>query len=297
MKAKHMSFTDFMKQSFTEKINTVKSLTKRANVRLKALEDKGLTDLESYQVASIHNSDNGKISNRYYQGGKYESEKDVVEMFNNVNTFLENKSSTLGGVDKSINESIHKQLDLDGKINVNYIDSLTNTEKKYANKALADIANTRIKEINDRGLRSKPLDIAKQYNEEMGMKSGKFTKRNLSSKKLDINLQKMTAFINSNGSIANKIQERRDKTINTFRKNGIKIADKDIDNFFDFLSSERFSNIRKNVDSGQIIESFVDALNKEIFIDEINNAFDEFKDGDMKYDELLERLGTAPWLD
>ena len=295
-KQKHFNYNDFLKQSTQEKINTLKALSKRANVRLKYMEDSGLTNDRVYQETKIINEDNGRFNNRFYQGGKYKDEKEIDQAFKNVNKFLESNGSTISGITKDIKSNISKQLELDGKISVDYIESLSNKEKRIVNNVVSDIANERLKDLKEKDIDSKARKIAEQYNKENGMKTKRFSKRKKMSKNdLEKNIQEAISFINSRGSMANKVIETRNKTIETFRSKGIKISDDNIDTFFDFLASERFTKMKKYMGSEQIVETFTNALDSKEEVDNINKAFDEYQNGEMTYDELQEILNIAPW--
>lgn len=295
-KQKHFNYNDFLKQSTQEKINTLKALTKRANVRLKYMEDIGLTNDRVYQETKIVNEDNGRFNNRFYQGGKYKDEKEIDQAFKNVNKFLESNGSTISGITKDIKSNISKQLELDGKISVDYIESLSNKEKRIVNNVVSDIANERLKDLREKDINSKARALAEQFNKENGMKTKRFSKRKKMSKNdLEKNIQEAISFINSRGSMANKVIETRNKTIETFRSKGVKISDENIDTFFDFLASERFSKMKKYMGSEQIVETFTNALDNKEEVDNINKAFDEYQNGEMTYDELQEILNIAPW--
>ena len=79
-KAKKVNVKEFNSLSKTQQKKTLKNLAKRANVRLSLLEEKGEKN-SLYKYVEDYNKSNGRIKNRFYEGVKYSSSKEIKETF------------------------------------------------------------------------------------------------------------------------------------------------------------------------------------------------------------------------
>ena len=86
-KAKKVDVKQFNSLSQAQQKKALKNLAKRANVRLSLLEEKGEKN-QLYNYVSAFNKNQGREKNRFYEGVKYSSNKDIKETFNILSSFL-----------------------------------------------------------------------------------------------------------------------------------------------------------------------------------------------------------------
>lgn len=99
-KPKSTNYEDLQKLEYDKKIQEYRKLAKRANVRLKAQEDKGLEGY-IYGQASFYNKDQqGRDKNRFYEGKNFKDETELNNALQQVSYFNNAKTSTISGIKK-----------------------------------------------------------------------------------------------------------------------------------------------------------------------------------------------------
>ena len=103
-----INYNELRKMSRTEKIETLQTLTKRANTRLATLEKKAkenngenirfINDKWAYGKVKKYTGTNKKGQVRFYRGKKYDSLQDINRALQEVTNFLNSKSSTIKGI-------------------------------------------------------------------------------------------------------------------------------------------------------------------------------------------------------
>lgn len=306
-KAKKVNVKEFNSLSKTQQKKTLKNLAKRANVRLSLLEEKGERN-SLYKYVEDYNKSNGRLKNRFYEGIKYSSSKEIKETFNMLSSFLNDDLSTLGGVKHNIQDNIKNVLKK-GDIDINYINKLPEQEKIYAAQILAKKSNARLRSLEKAEYIKGAYQTAKEYNADRGA-NRYYTGGQFSKGELNKQISSMVDFLNQKTSTVRynrKIDRERFKTfIDKFKENGLeeKLKQRGIKfdkvtsiEFNDFLKSKQFDALSKYGSSEQIIETFFIARNKGEDLETIAEAFSKYLNENLGLDEVQERLKIAEWED
>lgn len=284
-------------EKLTEKQQSLelKKMAKRANVRASLLEESGIVNTAYFQ-AQDYNFTKGKLKNRFYEGTKYESEKETKQAYEALSNFLSNQESTLGGVESQVQAKVHQLIE-NGNFDFKKFSGMSEKEKIYASKEASKTANKQLKDLEKEGLTKFAYEVANHYNETKGRDKnrfymgGKFKKE----KDVEIHLQNVEAFLKSKTATPEGYKQIAVDRLNAFREKGIDIPKGKEKEFYDFLSSEQFKNLGKYADSNQIIETYVDARNAGVDADNINDEFVSFMNEDLTFDEVQEKLHVAKW--
>lgn len=301
---KTMSENEFMQLSKIEQAKELKKLTKRANVRLSLLEEKDSINL-AYRQAYQYNMSQDRESNRFYEGTNYKSSSDIKNAFKSVSNFLENKASTLKGVSENVKEAIQPMLDKifvkDGQyIDRRVIDKMNPQEKRYASKLLAQATNKKLAELEKNDIKQYAYEMAQHYNEKVMKRSKNRFFRGLNFKNdndVEAQLDEMIHFYNAKTSTVAGYEESITNRLNSFREKGVEIPkDKEAEKqFFDFLSSAEFKNYIKDLDSEQVVSTFIEARNIRKTVVEINEKYKLYRDGIITGDVVRTQLGLPHW--
>lgn len=273
----------------------LKKMAKRANVRASLLEESGILN-EAYYQAEYYNSDQGRLKNRFYEGTKYKTNAEIKEAYIALTNFLNNKKSTLGGVELSIQDKV-KDLIKKGQFDFDTLSGMSEKEKVYVAKEASKQANRQLKELEKAKLTKFAYEVADQYNEASGRNKNRFYTggKFKNEKNLNIHIQNVAHFLNSKTATPEGYEQINNERLEAFRRKGVAIPQGKEKEFYDFLSSEQFRNLGKYADSNQIIETFVDARNANIDVDMISREFQDFMNTDMTFDEVQEKLNVAKW--
>ena len=293
-KAKEIiNIDDILKLTLDEQIKKVKSFSKRANVRLKLIEDNKLTNNQAYKQAQQDNEDRKKV--RYYEGIKYNDKEEVKKALINVVGFLNNEKSTLTGVKKDI-QSRAKSTPLNSeKYGYNNLSKLSIKELTYVSRDMAQKSNRRLATLEKNDINYYAYEKAMVYNiHQKGRDKNRFYTGSKFKNKNEVIQQilHMKEFLQSKSSTLRGLKSIQHDRIDSFRKKGLKIKKKDEKHFIDFLKSNILS---KALDSGQVLSTFADALNKGEEVEKINKEFQNFLDGNITIDVVKERLHVAEW--
>jgi hypothetical protein len=295
-KKKAINSNDFFNLSKTQQVKELKKMTKRANVRLSLLEEKDTITL-AYRQAYQYNLENDRDNNRFYEGTKYTSKQDIEQAYKAVTSFLDNKSSTLKGIQENVRDII------DNMTNNNYIDNrlinkMSPQEQRYASKYIAQASNKKIKELEKNNITQYAYSLADTYNKADGRKNNTFYRgiNFTNNEQLKQHLDNMIHFYNAKTSTPQGYQESIQTRLDAFREKGVMIPKNREAEFFQFLASNEFKKMGSRIDSKQVASTFNEARNLGQDIEEINQAFRDFLDTDMTFDQVQEKLGTAKWL-
>lgn len=294
-KAKTLNKGQFNKLDEKQQRKELKSMAKRANVRMSLLEETGIQN-EVYYEAQDFNMGNGRIKNRFYEGTKYKTKAEVQEAYTALSNFLNNKKSTLGGLNDLAKEKVNNLID-QGQFDAKTLRNLTDKEKIYISKESAKRANNQLKQLEKAHIDKFAYEVAGQYNKETGRPKNRFYTggKFKNDKDLNIHIQNIFNFLGSETATARGYVDVIQRKLNTFRNNGLDISSKDEQKFLDFISSKQFEALKKYADSDQILETFVDARNKNIDMEKIQQEFEDYKNTNMTFDEVQERLGVAKY--
>jgi hypothetical protein len=282
--------------SKTQQVKELKKMTKRANVRLSLLEEKDTITL-AYRQAYQYNLENDRDNNRFYEGTKYTSKQDIEQAYKAVTSFLDNKSSTLKGIQENVKDII------DNMTNNNYIDNriinkMSPQEQRYASKYIAQASNKKIKDLEKNNITQYAYGLAETYNKAEGRKNNSFYRgiNFTNNEELKQHLDNMIHFYNAKTSTPQGYKESIQTRLDAFREKGVIIPKDREYEFFQFLSSNEFKKMGSRIDSKQVASTFNEARNLGQDIEEINQAFRDFLDTDMTFDQVQEKLGTAKWM-
>ena len=296
MKAKS-TINDIQFSALTEHQQSaeLKKMAKRANVRASQLEEKGIIN-QNYLEASDFNFSKGKIKNRFSEGTKYTDATDIKNTYEALTNFLNDESSTLGGIEKAIQQKVQQMTD-NGTFNAQKFKGLSQQEQQYASKAVSKIANKQLKTLEDEGLtkfayKVAQHDIGGEEKEKKRFYAGTNFEKEKDIKK---HMEKVSTFINSKTATPQGYKQIADDRINAFRAKGINIPIGKEEEFYAFLSSEAFKVLGAYADSNQVLETYVDARNAGEDANTINFAFLDFLNEEITFDEVQERLNVAKW--
>ena len=294
-RVKRVNVKDFSKMDYGQKVKTVKSLSKRANVRLDLLREKGIEN-DAYKLAEYYNDSKGRKKNKFYEGTQYESQKELNTAFKYLSKFLNNEGSTLGGIQHDVNNKIESLINK-GELSYESIKKMSEQEKIYASQKMATLSNRRIKELDNNNVHYGAVKQALAYNNATGRKNNTFYRgaKFNSIKDLNIHIQNEISFLNAKTSTMEGIINANEKRLDKFREKGVNIPKGQEKEFFDFLSSNQFKALSKYAESDQVIKTYADARNIDTDVDEINKAFTEFMNGELDFPEVQEKLNVAKW--
>ena len=276
------------------KIEYLHKLTKRANVRLKLLDNNKISNDVVQQTKDIL-KDTGREKGTFYEGKKYKSEAEIKNVFNLVSNFLNNSLSTLKGVKDTIKEKVEKK-----KIDFSDITKMSDKELIYLSQAEGKKGNRKLKKLEDNNCTIHAYQQARYINASEGREKNRFytgTKFG-TRKELEIHVKNVMKFNSYKSSTLKGYKEIQNTKLNIFRDKGINIKNDNESEkeFLDFISSEQFKQFKKYMDSEQMMEDFVEARNNGISVEQINQAYEDYQNSKITYDVVQERLGNRPWL-
>jgi hypothetical protein len=291
-KAKSVNKKQFQKLTETEQAKELKRMAKRANVRLSLLEEKQQTS-GLYNEVRQSLADEGR--NKFYEGLKYTGEQ-IKKAFNKLSSFLNNESSTLGGVKQRVIDKIH-EVEAKGNFDYNDLNGMTTQEKIYASQYLATEANRKLAKMEKADVETHASREAEHYNKATGRKKNRFYRGTKFETADDLNthLQTIMRFNNSKTSTIGGSADEQASRINKFRDLGILIPMGKEKEFFDFLSSEQFKKMGANDDSTQIAKVYVKARKAGYDVKDITEEFANYLNKNLSLDEVEERLKIAEW--
>jgi hypothetical protein len=174
---------------------------------------------------------------------------------------------------------------------------MSDKELTYVAKESAKIANKRLGQLEKADIDYYAYGKAQHYNEATGRKNNRFYRGGKFDSKKDImiHIQNVYGFLNSESSTPKGVKNIHDRRIETFRQKGLNIPKGKEEDFYNFLTSEQFTNLGKYADSNQVLDLFVDARNAKIDSDKINKEFEDYLNTDIDLDTVRERLKIAKW--
>ena len=255
-------------------------LAKRANTRLKALEDNGILN-NAYKTAL--NFTNEK--NRFTQSKKL-SGKELDIAYRAVENFLNDKESKLKN-NKTRNIEYEK---VDNKIVIdsNLVNNISENNLNNELRRLTKIANSRIERLEKEQARTnREIHSLEKVKGMLNGKNRFYTGTKYTKKQAIETLHKLEKFLNYRTSTITGLHNLDDEKIQYFEEmTGIKIKSRK--DFWDFLSSSQFKNMSKYADSNQIVEDFVQAMDEGFSLDEIAKTYNEFENTNITFDQVAE---------
>lgn len=300
-KKQTLSEQDFFNLPKSQQAKELKKMTKRANVRLSLLEEKDSINL-AYREAYQYNIGKDRENNRFYEGTNYKSANEIKQAYQAVSNFLENKGSTLKGIEQSVKERVQAMTDKifvkDGTyIDTNIINKMSEQEKRYASKYIAQASNKKLSELEKADIKQYAYELAKVFNKADGRDNNRFYRGIKFKNEQDLNaqLEEMIHFYNAKTSTVEGYKSTITNRIDAFKEKGVIIPKEREKEFFQFLASEEFKKFGERADSNQVVSTFNEARKIGKSVDEINNEFKKFLDTNITIDKVQEKLGVAKW--
>lgn len=255
-------------------------LAKRANTRLKALEDSGVIN-NAYRTALNFTNEKNRFSQSKKLSGK---ELDIA--YRAVENFLNDKESKLKN-NKTRNIEYEK---VDNKIviDTNLVNNLSENNLNNELRRLTKIANSRIERLEKEQARTnREIHSLEKVKGMLNGKTRFYTGTKYTKKQAIETLHKLEKFLNYRTSTITGLHNLDDEKIQYFEEiTGVKIKSRK--DFWDFLSSEQFKNMSKYADSNQIVEDFVQAMDEGFSLDEIAKTYNEFENTNITFDQVAE---------
>lgn len=218
-----LSEQEFFKLSEKEQVTELKKLTKRANVRL-ALQEKENLKNDAYSLAEYYNEQKGKKKNRFYEGTKYSNQSEIKNAFSYVSKYLNSNLSTTQGVKKTIYSKVDNMVSRNA-LDIDIINEMSKSEKKFVGQRLAQLSNKRLKELEKNNIDYYAYSLAEKFNLEQKRKNNRYyTGGKLTDRDVNKLINSTTKFLKSQSSTLEGLEQIYNKRIETFRNKGIKIA-------------------------------------------------------------------------
>ena len=280
----------FNRMKKSSQIKYIKKISATANNRIKTIEKNGLSSQSfSYTIAKNYNED---FNRKGFGISKNASQEEINNTFNKLKYFLNADDSTSKGIEKNIRKQVKEDV-ANHLVDNNYLKNVNGKEKEYKQKALNDIANERLRVLENNKIDKFAYSQVKQYTKAMGYKETRFKK--VDKKHERNNFEHLVNFLNAKSSTLKGLKDTYDKRIETFRNKGVDIPNGREKEFFDFLSSEQFKTLAMRADSNQVIKTFNEARKLGEEVNDINKAFQDFLTKNITFDVVQERLNVAEW--
>jgi hypothetical protein len=299
-----ISESEFFQLSKSQQAKELKKLTKRANVRLSLLEEKETLNL-AYRQAYQYNMNQDRSNNRFYEGTNYKSSNDIKNAFKSVSNFLENKASTLKGIEQSVRETLQPNMDklyIKGGVYIdpNIINKMSPQEKRYASKIIAQASNKKLADLEKNDIKQYAYELAQHFNEKVEKRKTNRYYRGINFKNdedLNTQLDEMIHFFNAKTSTVEGYKTSIETRLDAFRGKGLNIPKDREKEFFQFMASDEFKKMGKEYDSSQVANLVNEARNKGYDIEDLKTRFQTYLDKTITFDKIQEDFGITPWLD
>lgn len=180
-------------------------------------------------------------------------------------------------------------------------DELSLRQKKQVYSQARKTANRRI-----RRLRENSFDVPSEtddYLTEVGRRFfPSFSDKEDREFKVDYAWNMVQNFLNSDSStltgikkIMNDVRERVEGRLNEFRESSDQVSLKGINDvdFYNFLHSKQFRQLRKIIDSDILLEDFNEASNEGVDFDTILDEYEDFLNEEISFNEMQQRRNYA----
>lgn len=288
--------SEFFNLSKTQQVKELRKLTKRANVRLSFLEEKDTITL-AYRQAYQYNLEKDRDNNRFYEGSVYKTNEDIKQAFKAVTSFLDNKSSTMSGLQESVKTKIDEMLK-NNNIDQKSISKMSIQEQRYASKYIAMASNKKLSDLEKNNISQYAYGLADTYNKIEGRPNNRFYRgiKFTDDEQLRTHLENMIHFYNAKTSTPQGYNESIKTRLDAFAEKGVVVPKDREYEFFQFLASNEFKKLGARAGSDQVVKTYNEARDLGLEADEIMREFYKFLDTNRTFDQVQERLGTAKWL-
>lgn len=166
---------------------------------------------------------------------------------------------------------------------------LLNMNAKYAKRA-----NTRLSALEDKHMDFYAYDRAFGYTATTYNKNRFTTSKKLleDAHGVSQNLREIRRFLNSESSTIGGQKKIQRKRVEAFKQQGFEIPKGKETDFLRFLGSESVQGIIEVIGhSEKIVDAISGQLKQGRSIDSLQRDFDYYLSGNIKYDELMDRIG------
>lgn len=173
------------------------------------------------------------------------------------------------------------------------IRKMSKEQKIQSLQKMSKTANSRLKTLESKGLTKNAYAKTQRllsYQNKTRFYEGKNYKNNY---EIERALSQLEYFLTSKSSTVRGYKQLKKDRIQAFADKGIFIKNENVDDFYNFLSSQQFKELGKRVDSNQVIEDFAEYL-KNFSVEEILQEFDAFlQDTKYTFEQVGERLNAT----
>ena len=267
-----------------EQLAEYSKLAKRANQRMKELENSGLY-VRSRAYANLD-------VERFYQGKKFQTKEEFNQSLKAVTSFLNDKTSTLTGAKKSRKSKPRVQENYE----IGDLRSIPTHEKLELAQRWSKTANARMKNLEEHNIVYYAYENAQHFLKRRNRNRFYQGKKYDSEKELNISLRYLSEFLRAKTSTMRGLKSINMKRINTlndrFARRGInfKITKENEKMFFTFLGSKQYQTlISKYASSNQVIDDIGRAFDEGVTVEELHEQYQNFMNNEnMTFEQVNE---------
>ena len=158
--------------------------------------------------------------------------------------------------------------------------------KQAQAKKWAKIAQRRINSLKKDKIYTYALKESEEYFKRKGLKN--FTTKIGSFSEAELNgyLQQLENFLGYKTSTKRGTKKLFNRIMNNLADNGIDVVNIDKHDFFQFLYSKQFQQLRKTIDSNVLIEDFKNAQEQGFSLNEIMKQYEQHLINGLRIDEI-----------
>lgn len=161
-----------------------------------------------------------------------------------------------------------------------------NSGKQAQAKKLAKIAQRRINNLRKEKLYTYGLKESEEYFKRKGLKNFTTKIESFSDAELNGYLQQLENFLGYETSTKRGTKKVFNRVMNNLAENGVDVSKIDKHDFFQFLYSNQFQQLRKTIDSNVLIEDFKNAQEQGFSVDEIMKQYEQHILNGLTIDEI-----------
>ena len=254
------------------------------NNRIKSLDKVGYNN-DVIEEIKEYNAKQGRWNGKFSSATKNKTIEELKKENDFIVEKLHNNMTTLRGNDNDFKQRINKLIILDSKnktgkdgyyIDDDYIEMLSDRQKKILLDKQIQIANKRIKELNKHDIENKEVNQLKVYNLENNKKELKKFYSDYNKNDLEEYLKFVTSFNQHKSTNVEKRLKAQDKTLERFKEKGLNIPKGKEQEFFNFLDSGLYSALKDVEESEKVIDLAYQLIENDVDISQLNKKFEEY---------------------
>ena len=161
-----------------------------------------------------------------------------------------------------------------------------NSGKQSQAKKWAKIAQRRINSLRKENIYTYGLKESEEYFKRKGLKNFTTKIESFSESELNGYLQQLENFLGYETSTKRGTKKVFNRIMNNLADNGIDVSNINKHDFFQFLYSNQFQQLRKTIDSNVLIEDFKNAQEQGFSFDEIMKQYEQHLLNGLTIDEI-----------